>query len=165
MPVLLAGFSIGVIQIIPYTKTVACCLGIPAGVWLALWLDGKSTGDQSLVSLKKALITGLLTGLIGAFIASFLDLFITFITKTNEFVASFNEFQKMMTNLPVDEGIKTNVMEIFLSIRNDIVDHGFSFFYAITTIFNNLVINVIFGLIGGVIARQIINIKRDEKNG
>lgn len=112
--------------------------------------------------MKKAVTFGLITGLYAALFGSLFDIIITLITKQNEIVAMFPEMQKMITNFPLDQEIKKQVIEWFGKIRNDILSYGFSPFYTFSVILNNIIIDPIFGIIGGMIGAKIINRKNQN---
>ena len=92
-------------------------------------------------------------------------MFITFITKNNDIIAVFPEFQKMLQNFPITDELRNEILNLYSSVISQIKDTGFSSLYALSILFNNLIINSIFGLIGGVVGVQVINarIKRSKQ--
>lgn len=151
------GFGAGVLQIVPIAKSFGCCLIIPFAAFFSLILDKKANPTSEKISSKKALMLGLMTGLYAAFFGSTFDIVITFITKNNDLVESFPQFQQMINNFPFSDELKNEVLRLFQKVRNDILNYGFSFVYAISIITNNLFINSLFGIAGGLIGAQIIN--------
>ena len=107
--------------------------------------------------MKKALLFGLFTGLFAALFGSVFEIVITLITKQNDVIASFTDLQRIVQNLPLSEEIKKEVLNIFQSVRQDILKNGFSILYTFSVIVNNFIVNSIFGSVGGLAGAQIIN--------
>ena len=152
-----SGFGAGVLSIVPVAKTFTCCLIVPAAAYISLVLDQKATKDFSKISIKKGVIFGLLTGLYAALFGSSFDLIVTFITKNNDIVATFPELQKIITDFPISEQLQTEVLNLLGGVVEEIKSKGFSLIYSITILTNNLVLNSLFGMLGGVLSVQIIN--------
>lgn len=157
LPAIVSGFGAGVLSIVPLAKGLTCCIIVPVAAYLALVLDRKSTKDRSRIPASRGFLIGVMTGVFAAIFGSVFDLIITFITRSNDIVASFPEFQKMINSFPVSEDIREKITRMFQNLRNDIVTTGFSFLYTISVLINNFVINTLFGAIGGLAAAQIIN--------
>ena len=159
------GFRAGVMQVVPVAKSFACCIIIPLAAYFALMLDQKANKSiNTIMPVSRAVIIGLLTGVYAAFFGSFFDVFITFITKNNDIIAVFPEFQKMLTNFPITEELRNEILNLYSSVIDQIKNTGFSFLYALSILINNLIINAIFGLIGGVVGVQIINSRTKRSN-
>ena len=159
------GFGAGVMQVVPVAKSFACCIIIPLAAYFALMLDQKANKSiNTIMPVSRAVIIGLLTGVYAAFFGSFFDVFITFITKNNDIIAVFPEFQKMLTNFPITEELRNEILNLYSSVIDQIKNTGFSFLYALSILINNLIINAIFGLIGGVVGVQIINSRTKRSN-
>ena len=159
------GFGAGVLQVVPVAKSFSCCLIIPAAAILALLLDQRAQGSTGKISFQKGLVMGLLTGIYAALFGSFFDIFITLVTKNNDIVAGFPEIQKMTNSFPLfAQEAKTQVINMFSSMRDDILNHGFSLIYSSIITISNLVVNSIFGTIGGLIGVQIINSRIDSSS-
>ena len=158
------GFGAGVLQVVPVAKTFSCCLIIPVAAFLALILDQKSRNDFTRILPAKAIVIGLITGLYAALFGSFFDILITFITKNNDVVATFPEFQKMILNFPLELApeVKQEVLNLMVGVRDQITQTGFSLLYSMSVIISNLFVDTIFGLIGGLVGAQIIN-NRNQK--
>ncbi|MCF8242147.1 MAG: hypothetical protein K9J16_12230 [Melioribacteraceae bacterium] len=151
------GFGAGVLQIVPVAKSFSCCLIIPVAAYLALFLDQKSTGNYDPIPSGKAVIFGLLTGVYAALFGTALDTIVTLVTKQNDIVAMFPELQKMITEFPLSEQLREDVINLLSAIVDQITSTGFSFFYTVSILINNLIIDTIFGIIGGLIGMQILN--------
>ena len=158
------GFGAGVLQVVPVAKSFSCCLIIPAAAFLALVLEQKSTNNFTRILPAKAIMIGLATGLYAALFGSFFDILITFITKNNDVVATFPEFQKMVESFPIQlsQELKNDVINLMTTIRDQITETGFSPLYTLSVLFSNLFIDTIFGIIGGLVGAQIIN-NRNQK--
>lgn len=156
------GFAAGVFQIVPVAKSFACCLIIPFAAYFSLLLQQKANKDYSKITVKKAATFGFLTGLNAAIFSSLFEIIITLITKTNDLIVSIPEINKMLSEFPVDEAIRKEVAKLLSGVVYDITHYGFSFIYSFSIIANNFFINIIFGLIGGLIAMQILNKKNNE---
>ncbi len=160
----ICGFGAGVLQVVPVAKSLACCFIVPLAAFLSLYLELKANPSSEQIQLKKGLIFGLLTGLFAALFGSFFDIFITLITKNNDIVATFPELQKMINGFPLSEELKNEVLRLFNNVRREILQYGFSPLYTVSVIINNLVINSIFGMIGGLVGVQAINSKLKNQN-
>ncbi len=163
---LICGFGAGVLQIVPFVKSFSCCMILPLAAFISLLLDQRATRNFGKIPMKKALLFGLFTGLFAALFGSVFELLITFITKNNDVIASFTDLQRIVQNLPLSEEIKKEVMNIFQSVREDILKNGFSILYTFSVILNNLIVNSIFGSVGGLVGAQIINSRlSNQSNG
>jgi hypothetical protein len=164
-PSLVCGFGAGVLQIVPFVKSFSCCMIMPLAVFLALILDQRSTHSFGRISLKKSLMIGIMTGLFAAVFGTLFELFITFVTKQNDIMAAFPELQRMIDNFPVTTDIKREVLGLFQSIKSDILNYGFSWFYTLSVVLNNFIVNTIFGAVGGLVGSKIINSRvNDSQN-
>lgn len=161
LPAIVCGFGAGVMQIVPIAKSLSCCIIIPVAVVLAISLDRKANNipNNERTETSKAAVIGVLTGIFAALFGSSFDIFITLITKNNDIIAAFPEIQNMLDNFPISEAIKNEVIDMFQSIITQIQQTGFSVIYTISVIVNNLIVNTIFGLLGGLIGVQLINSK------
>lgn len=158
----MCGFGAGVLQVVPVAKTFTCCLIVPAAAFLAIYLEKKASNDEAVIDLKKGAIIGLITGLFAAVFGSFFDLFITFITKNNDMVSAFTDFQNMILNFPLDENLKTEILDLMANVVDEIKTTGFSALYAFSVIINNIVINPIFGIVGGLIGVKVLESKNSN---
>ncbi|MBN1301693.1 MAG: DUF4199 family protein [Melioribacteraceae bacterium] len=158
-----AGFGAGVLQIVPVAKSFSCCLIIPVAAYIAIILDRRANNLTGQMKLSKGLILGLLTGLWAALFGSSFEIFITLITKNNDLVVAYPELQKMISEFPLASSMIEQAHEMLSSVVYDIQNSGFSFLYSFAVIANNLVINTIFGIIGGLIGAQIISSKSSNR--
>jgi len=154
---LIFGFAAGVLQIVPVIKSFTCCLILPLAVFISLILDQKARKDYSRISMNKAVVFGLITGLTAAVWGTIFETLITLITKQSDLLLSFPELARMIESFPVDEQVKKEVLSLFEKVRVELINYGFSWFYTISILMNNLFVNTIFGIVVGLISAQIIN--------
>lgn len=158
LPSLVTGFAAGVLQIVPLVKSFACCLIVPAAAGLAVFLDQKSKGNNSEeIPVSRGVVLGIFAGLFAAFFATFFEVFITMITHNNEILTVYPELQKFISSFPLDDASKQQALDIFQTVVQDIKTTGFSFFYTLSIAISNLFVNIIFGLIGGVVGANVFN--------
>jgi hypothetical protein len=151
------GFGAGVLQVVPFVKSFSCCLIMPIAAVAALILDQKANMSTGKMTRNRAVSLGLLTGLFAALFGTLFELFITLITKQNDIVATFPELQRMIDTFPVSADIKQDVIALVQNVRNEITERGFSWFYTLSLIVNNFIVDPVFGTIGGLLGQQIIN--------
>ena len=154
-----AGFGAGVLQIVPVAKSFSCCLIIPAAAIIALVLEQKATKDTSPIDFSKAAVFGILTGLWAALFGTGFEIFVTFVTKNNDIVAAFGQLQNVLNNLPFEDALKKEISILMNRVVEEIKETGFSFLYFLSVLVNNLVVDTLFGFIGGVLGMQILNSK------
>lgn len=157
LPAIVAGFAAGVLHVVPLTKALTCCLVVPIAAVAAIMLDQKANERSDEIELKRGAVLGLLTGLFAAFFGSFFDIFITFITKNNDILISFNELTEIIDTFPVPSDIKEEALELMQEVAESIKGTGFSILYAVSVFFNNIIVDSIFGLIGGLAGTKILN--------
>ena len=154
---LVCGFGAGVLQIVPFLRSFSCCFIIPLAAFTSLMLDQRATKSREKISAKKALMFGIVTGLYAALFGSSFELFITLVTKHNDIISTFPELQRMIEGFPVTPEIKTEVLNLFQNVREEILTKGFSLLYTFSVLMNNFIVNTIFGAVGGLVGAQIIN--------
>lgn len=157
------GFVAGVLQIVPLIKSFSCCLILPGAAFLSLWLDQKASKSTAKIPMTKALVFGLFTGLIAAVFGTVFEVFVTFITRQNDIIIAFPELQKMVEDFPLSPELKNQIMGIFQTVRKELMETGFSWLYTFSMLFNNLIVNSIFGIVGALIGAQILN-KRNNSS-
>ncbi len=159
LPALVAGFGAGVLQVVPVVKSFSCLIIMPLAGIFALVLYQKSNKIISPISTQKAVVTGLMTGVFAALFGSFFEILITFITKSNDLVYVVNDLYEFIDKFPVEETVKTQVIQLTENVVNSIKTTGFSLLYSFSVVVNNLIINPIFGTIGALIGLKFINSK------
>lgn len=153
----ICGFGAAVLQVVPLIKSFSCCLILPFTAFIALALDQKANKDYSKILMSKAFIFGIVIGLTSAIFSTLFDIFITAITKQNDLITTLPELYKMIENFPLDQMVKKEVINLFENVKNELSNYGFSWFYTITILLNNLIVNTIFGIVGSLISASIIN--------
>lgn len=151
------GFGAGVLQIVPVAKSFSCCLILPVAAYLALILDRKAKNDFGKMDFKKGAVIGILTGVYAAIFGSSFEIIITLITKNNDLVVAYPELMKIITEFPLAQSMIDQTQILLESVVQDIQTKGFSFLYTFAVVANNLIVDLVFGLIGGIIGVQIIN--------
>lgn len=159
LPAIVAGFVAGTLYVVPIVKSLTCCLIVPVAAFFAIVLESKANNITSEFNLKRGAVLGLLTGLFAAFFGSTFDILITYITKHNDIITTINELPKVIDAVPVSEEIKDEVFKLMTNVADSIKKKGFSTVYAFSVFFNNIIINSIFGLIGGLVGTKIFNAK------
>lgn len=163
LPAIVAGFGAGVLHVVPITKALTCCLVIPLAAAAAIMLEQKANRIIGEFPLKRGVILGILTGLFAALFGSFFDIFITFVTKSNDLLFAFNELNDLIESIPVPENVKQETLTLMKSVTDEIRETGFSSLYAFAILFNNLLVDLIFGAIGGLAGTKILNARNSEK--
>ena len=156
LPALVCGFAAGVLNIVPFVKNFTCCLIIPFAAVFALILYQRATKDFGFLKTSTSVIIGLYTGIFAALFGSTFEIVIILITKTSDLTTSLTELNKFVKDLPANP-IWDQVMDIMYKISDDITQYGFSLLYTISIFFSSLIVNSIFGMIGGLIGMQILN--------
>lgn len=162
-PALVCGFAAGVLNIVPIVKSFSCCVIIPLAAVLALYLDLRASNSTEPIRAGKAVLTGVLTGIFAAGFGTVLDVFIIFVTRSNELASALPEIENLISGLPANP-VWDEVMNLMYKISDDIQKHGFSFIYSFSLLVSSLIMNSLFGMIGALIGMQILNnrIKSDK---
>jgi hypothetical protein len=156
---LACGFGAAVLSVIPGLKALACCLIVPLAAILSLVLDQKINNIIENISSKKAIIFGVLTGIYSAIFASGFEIMITYVAKTNDFVESIPATEALLRDYDLGP-LLDHSMGIINKMAEDIKTNGFSLLYSLMILFSNLLINTIFGLLGGLLGMVFLNRKR-----
>jgi hypothetical protein len=156
LPSLVAGFGAAVLTTVPGIKEFGCCLIVPLAVFTALLLYRKTLNEETNLSVKTSLLIGLATGIFAALFTTFFDIIITLFTHSNDFVRTLPQTTKLLDELKLGEAAKQTI-ELMNGMSDQIATTGFSLLYTFFILFSNLVIDVIFGLLGGILGRIIVN--------
>ena len=162
LPVLVTGFAAGVLHVVPIVKGLTCCLVVPVAAYFAIVLYQKSNNNFEQIDLKKGATLGILTGVIAAIFGSFFDIAITLITKNNDILNSFNQLTETIDMFPFPQETKDEVLNLMQTVVTSIRETGFSLLYSTSIFVNNLIVNPIFGLIGGLVGTKILNSKNSN---
>lgn len=158
LPILVSGFGAAVLTAVPYVKAFSYFLIIPAASFVALYLNLRVNNVLPPISIKSAIVYGFLTGLVLALFSSTFEILITFIAHSNDFVTTLPQTEAAMRSLNMGS-LLDQTMGLLNKMSSEIVTYGFSLLYTIAITFSNVVIDSIFGIIGGLIGRLILNKK------
>ncbi len=156
LPVLVCGFGAAVLSTIPGLKSASCCLFVPLAAALSLVLHQKMNKPEEPYKTGIALLFGFLTGIVIALFSTVFETIITLITHTNEFVEALPQTEAAMRDLNLGPIFDQSV-EILKALANEIRTNGFSLFYTVGMLFSNIIINSIFGMIGGMLGLLYVN--------
>jgi predicted PurR-regulated permease PerM len=171
LPSLVCGFGVSVLTIIPGFNeskgSITCCFFVPLASIFAILLYQRTNFEEPPFKTGRAILIGFITGLFVALFTTFFDVIVTFITHTNEFVRAYPETEKMMREMNFEEAFrKINLgsvyqesLKLLKSADEDIRLRGFSLYYTTSILFSNLIVNSIFGMLGGLLGLLYINRK------
>ncbi|HSD63658.1 MAG TPA: hypothetical protein VLB50_07660, partial [Ignavibacteriaceae bacterium] len=97
-----------------------------------------------------------ITGIFAAIFTTFFDLIITLFTRSNDFVQTLPQAIQFLDELKLGEAAKQTI-DLMNGMKNQITSTGFSLLYTLFILFSNLFIDSIFGLLGGILGRIIVN--------
>jgi hypothetical protein len=163
LPSLVTGFGAAVLVSIPLLKHVGCCVIVPFAAVYALILDVKLNKAELPIRGTEAFLSGLLTGLWAAFFSALFETIITFITHSNEFIQELPGVENVLRN-QAPAAFKQFVEQaivIYRSMAIEIKTTGFSPIYSFSILATNMVVDIIFGIIGGFIGLNYLN-KRNK---
>lgn len=159
-PSLVSGFGASVLTTIPILKSFACCLLVPGAAILSLYLDKKINRNLDKIKIQKALYFGFLTGLFATFFITAFDLLITFITKSNDLIATLPQTEMLMRQWNISPMMDESI-ELIKQMAVDIETTGFSMLYSVMIFFSYFISNTIFGMLGGALGMAIFNRQTD----
>jgi predicted PurR-regulated permease PerM len=160
LPALVCGFGAAVLTTIPGLESFACCLLVPIASLISVRLYKKANREIVKLNTGTGVILGLLTGLFAAGFTSIFELFLTYITKTNDLVAGYPQAEELIRDLNLGDAAKES-LELLKKMISEIQTKGFSFLYSVIIIISNLLTYSIFGMLGGVIGTALLN-KRNK---
>jgi len=155
IPALYGGIVIGLVSSIPFLSVINCfcCAGILLGGFLAVMFYAKNfTPDTTPFTAGDCISVGILAGIIGAVVETFLSLgFVAmFGNVTVEFLIDFLR----NSNIQIPEEAMTKLEEA--------LQESMSFVTILTNFFFALLINAIFGLLGGLIGYSVYKPKQPQ---
>lgn len=163
LPTLVCGFGAAVLSTVPGIKNFSCCLIVPAAAAISILLDKKINSSNEKVLVGKSLGFGFLTGLFATLFITTFEMLLTYFTKSNDFIQSLPQTEIVMRQWDlgpmVDESLK-----LIKSVSKDIQKNGFSIIYLLMILSSNLIINSIFGMIGGALGMSLVNRKSREED-
>jgi hypothetical protein len=162
LPSVIAGFGASVLSTVPGVKSFSCCLIIPAAAYLSLYLYNRSTNNNSLIKLNRALSFGLTTGLVAAIFTTFFDLLISYITHTNDLISGLPYSKDFMNQFNLGPLMEASV-KLIENMAKEIERNGFSALYTVMISISNTLIFSVFGMLGGLLGMAILNKKNRRK--
>lgn len=161
LPSFVCGFAASVLTTIPGLKEFGCCLVIPLAGGFTLFLDLKMNNSSLPIQVKKAIWFGFLTGIFAALFSTSLDIFITAITRTNDFIETLPQSEQIIQDMNLGN-LAEESLKLMKGVANEIKRTGFSVFYSVIILFSNLIIDVIFAILGAVMAKIFLNKKAER---
>lgn len=161
-PAIVCGFGAAVLSTIPGVKSFGCCLLLPAATVLSLYFYLRITSFSQSITAKTAIFIGLIAGLSSAFFSAFFDIIITYIFHTNDLVLTLPQVEILLNTYNLGD-IAKETIAILRIMSKDITIYGFSLIYTFFLLFNNIIIDSIFGIVGGLIGMSIFNKKYFRK--
>ena len=160
LPPLVCGFGAAVLNTIPGVKSIGCCLVVPVAAWFSLILNEKINKVQPPVPLQDAFFFGFLAGLFAAIFSTGFDVLITLIMHTNDFVQTLPQTETVLKGWNIGELWK-ETSSLLHKMSSDIQTKGFSLLYTLASLFSNVIIDSIFGMVGGLIGMHIQNKRKN----
>lgn len=157
-PAIVCGFGAAVLGTIPGVKSFGCCLLLPAATMLSIYFYLRITSFSQSITTKTALFIGFITGLSSAFFSGFLDVFITYLFHTNDLVFSLPQVEMLLSSYDLGE-IGKETIAILRSMSKEITTYGFSLTYVSFLLFNNIIVDSVFGMLGGLLGMSFFNKK------
>ncbi len=158
-PALVCGFGAAVLTTIPGLKNFGCCLIVPAAAYFSLYLDRRINLFYEPIRPSKAAAFGLLTGIFAAVFSTLFEVLITYLLKTNDFVATLPELDRALKDY-FNNPAFADAMFLLKKIEREITQYGFSTLYLVFYFMNSIIVNVIFGIAGGLFGMYFINKKQ-----
>ncbi len=155
IPALYGGIIMGLLSAIPFVNLINCfcCAGVILGGVAAVYFYRSSfTPDMPPFTSGDCLLVGLLAGFIGAFVGTALSLLVSAIL--GDLMREFAQNVLLHSNLPLPDDIRAKLEEAFQEKSKP------GAMIIVTYVFA-LIIDMIFGLIGGLIGYGIFKPKVD----
>lgn len=158
---MVAAYAGAVLITVPVLKNFGCCLIVPGAVGGAMFFYKKLNPLTDNFSVKDALRFSLLTGVLIAVTRSIIDIFLTFIFNSNDLTLALPEMEKLLRQL-AEGNTSDEAIRMLRSIADEIEATGFSFLYTIFSLTGNLIMDIIFSIPGGLLARNLLNRREDR---
>lgn len=160
-PALVCGFGAAVLTTIPGIKSLGCCLIVPAAAIFAILLDNKINKIKFPIDFKSAIFFGILTGLFAAFFSSFFEVLITYVARTNDFVEALPQTEIMIRQYNLG-AILDQTLALLHQMVREIQTSGFSPLYTMGIFMSNIIIDSIFGMLGGLLGMAYFNKRSNQ---
>ncbi|MBK6915513.1 MAG: DUF4199 domain-containing protein [Ignavibacteriales bacterium] len=161
LPSFVCGFAAAVLTTIPGLKEFGCCFVIPLAGGFSLFLDLKINNSSLPIQVKKAIWFGFLTGIFAALFSTGFDILLTAISRTNDFVETLPQSEQIIQDMNLGD-LAEESLNLMKGVANEIKQTGFSVFYSVIILFSNLIIDIIFAILGAVIAKIFLNKKAER---
>lgn len=158
LPTLVCGFAAAVLLIVPGIKSIGFCLVVPVASVISLFLNKKINKQNSQISTRDAFFFGIFTGLFSALFLTGFDVLMTSISRTNDLVETLPFTRSMLNDMNLGP-MMDNAIVMMEQMVNDIQTKGFSVLYSFMMLMSNMIINTIFGMIGGLAGMSYLNKK------
>ncbi len=163
MPALYGGIIMGVISGVPFLNIINCfcCAGILLGGFLSVFFyKNELTQEMSPLTSSDALQIGVLAGLFGAFVGTMINgvLLFSIGNVTGEIVA--DAVRNLVESLGVSSQLPPGTLEQLEGVKN----RDFSMLTVVFTFFQSIIIDPLFGLLGGLIGYSVFKPKPSMMN-
>lgn len=155
-PAVVCGFGAAVASFLPGFKNFSCCLIIPAAAFLSLYLYKRITRDERQLRPMMSANYGLTVGMVSAVFLTAFEVISAALTKTNDFVKDLPQLKELIKQTGFGPETAT-ALSMLDKIAYDIQSGGFSITFLIVLLCSNLLINSIFGTVGGLIGMAYLN--------
>ena len=161
LPSLVTGFVAAVLISIPLVKHVGCCVIVPFAAVYALILDVKLNKAELPIKGMEAFLFGIITGLWAAVFSALFETIITLFTHSNDFVSDLPALENMLRNQApaAFKPFMEQAIQIYRHMATEIKSTGFSALYTFVILATNIIVDIIFGIIGGFIGMNYLNKK------
>ena len=85
----------------------------------------------------------------------------TAITRTNDFIETLPQSEQIIRDMNLGD-LAEESLKLMKGVANEIKQTGFSVFYSVIILFSNLIIDIIFAILGAVIAKIFLNKKAER---
>lgn len=161
-PAVVTSFAAAVLSIVPFLQSFSCCLMVPAAAWIALAIDQRLTKYEIRITAGKAFAFGAITGVLTACFITGFDLFFTYLSRSNELIASLPQLEKTMSEMNLLDLARPS-LDLLYRMRDEIAYNGFSWLYSFYIFLSQLVTNTIFAIIGALIGMAALNSQYHKK--
>ncbi|HOP50056.1 MAG TPA: hypothetical protein PK887_05475 [Ignavibacteriales bacterium] len=156
--IIVAAWISAISQNIPFIKNFSYFLIIPNIPIITLYFYIKSNKIKERIKYNKILSLSILTGFISAIFSNFFDVIITYFTKNNDLVTTLPEIEYVFNQIPsVNQTYIKEALNFLYAISNEITTYGFSLNYVFLSLFNFLLINLLFSFLGSFFSMYYIN--------
>lgn len=157
IPIVYGTFIMTAISILPLINVINlfCCAGIMLGGLAGVFIYNKQlTGTELKLTSKDGVMIGVLCGILSGILVAVFNFVVMVVSK-------HNPIDEMMTILD-KFSLPPEVIQEMNKFSEEYNNYGFSPTISLVSIFSNLVIYPLFGMIGAVLGVTIINKKKQK---